>query len=110
MEMAYAIADVIVSRAGALSIAELSIVGKPVIFVPYPHAAEDHQTHNAMALVSKNAARLIKDNEVSEKLHAVISETFSNDTLRNQLAENIKPFARKNADVEIAKQILELAA
>lgn len=109
MEMAYAISDVIVSRAGALSIAELSIVGKPVIFVPYPHAAEDHQTHNAMALVSKNAARIIKDAEVKEKLFTEVMDVFSKEDLQKELAVNLKPFARKNADELIAKQILELA-
>ncbi len=110
MEMAYTVADVIVARAGALSIAELSIVGKPVIFVPYPHAAEDHQTHNAMALVNKKAACIIKDSEVDEKLRSEIMEVFQNESLQNTLAENIKPFAKKNADEVIAKQILELAA
>jgi len=110
MEMAYTAADVIVSRAGALSIAELSIVGKPVVFVPYPHAAEDHQTHNAMSLVSKNAARLIKDHEVSQKILASVMEIFDNEHLQKELIENIKPFARKNADEVIANKILELIA
>lgn len=109
MEMAYTVADLIVSRAGALSIAELSIVGKPVVFVPYPHAAEDHQTHNAMALVNKNAARLIKDSEVSEKLFEEVMGLIDNKQLQEELVKNIKPFARKNADEVIAKQILELA-
>jgi UDP-N-acetylglucosamine--N-acetylmuramyl-(pentapeptide) pyrophosphoryl-undecaprenol N-acetylglucosamine transferase len=109
MEMAYTLADVIVSRAGALSIAELSIVGKSVIFVPYPHAAEDHQTHNAMALVSKQAAEMITDSEVSDKLLKEVQSLFGNESRQKELAQNIKPFARKNADKEIAKQILQLA-
>ncbi len=109
MEKAYAVADVIVSRAGALSIAELSIVGKPVIFVPYPHAAEDHQTHNAMALVNKKAAHIIKDSEVNKKLLSEIMELFDKEQIQNELAKNIKPFARKNADEVIATKILELA-
>ena len=110
MEMAYAVADVIVSRAGALSIAELSIVGKPVVFVPYPHAAEDHQTHNAMALVNKKAARIIKDSEVSEKLLSEVMDVFNNEHFQKELSDNIKPFARKNADEVIANKILEIIA
>lgn len=110
MEMAYAAADVIVSRAGALSIAELCIVGKPVIFVPYPHAAEDHQTHNAMALVEKDAARIITDSEVGNRLHDEIVNVFNDENLQSSLSKNIKPFARRNADEVIAKEILELVA
>jgi UDP-N-acetylglucosamine--N-acetylmuramyl-(pentapeptide) pyrophosphoryl-undecaprenol N-acetylglucosamine transferase len=68
MDYAYAVADVIISRAGALSIAELQNIGKPVILVPSPNVTEDHQTHNAMALVKNNAAIMIKDNEAKEKL------------------------------------------
>jgi undecaprenyldiphospho-muramoylpentapeptide beta-N-acetylglucosaminyltransferase len=68
MEYAYAAADIVVSRAGAMAIAELCVVGKPVIFVPYPHAAEDHQTANANELVTNHAAIMIKDDEVNEKL------------------------------------------
>ena len=68
MEYAYAAADLVISRAGALAIAELCIAGKPVIFVPYPHAAEDHQTSNAMALVNNNAALMIKDGDVKMEL------------------------------------------
>lgn len=110
MEMAYTLADVIVSRAGALSIAELCLVGKPVVFVPYPYAAEDHQTHNAMTLVNKKAARIIKDDQVEEQLLNEIVALFENQQLRNELAENIKSFARKNADEVIATKILEIAA
>ena len=109
MELAYAIADVIVSRAGALSIAELSIVGKPVIFVPYPHAAEDHQTHNAMALVNENAARIIKDDNVLDALFEEVMTILDMEDSELKLAENIKKFAKKNADQVIAKKILELA-
>lgn len=110
MEMAYTAADVIVSRAGALSIAELSLVGKPVIFVPYPHAAEDHQTHNAMALVKKGAAKMIKDGEVGEKLYEEVMNIFNDDDAQKSFSKNIKPFARKNADEVIAKEILEQIA
>ncbi len=110
MEMAYTAADVIVSRAGALSIAELSIVAKPVLFIPYPHAAEDHQTHNAMALVSKKAARLLPDDEVNKKLFEQVMEIFDGEHLQKELSENIKPFARKKADELIASKILEIIA
>lgn len=110
MEMAYAVADVIVSRAGALSIAELSIVGKPVIFVPLPHAAEDHQTHNAMALVNKGAAIIVKDSVLAESMYDEVLNVFNNEDLQRSLSKNIKPFARKNADREIANKILELVA
>ncbi len=110
MEMAYAAADVIVSRAGALSIAELSIVGKPVVFVPYPHAAEDHQTYNAKALVDKKAARMISNADVDGKLYDVLMEIFEHEELQAELSKNIKPFARKNADEVIATKILELIA
>ena len=79
MEYAYAAADVVVSRAGAMAIAELCVVGKPVIFVPYPFAAEDHQTANAMALVKKNAALMIKDSEVRTKLMDTILKLLNDD-------------------------------
>ena len=108
MEMAYAAADVIVSRAGALSIAELSIIGKPVVFVPYPHAAEDHQTYNAMALVQKQAARMIADKDVDGKLYDELMEVFSHEEMQIALSNNIKQFARRNADEVIANKILEL--
>ena len=110
MEMAYTAADVIVSRAGALSLAELSLVGKPVVFVPYPHAAEDHQTHNAMALVNKKGARMIADNDVNGGLYDELMELFDNTERRTELSKNIKQFARKNADKVIANEILKLVA
>ena len=68
MDYAYAAADIVVARAGAMTVAELCTAKKPVIFVPYPFAAEDHQTVNAMQLVNKNAALMVKDNEVLQKL------------------------------------------
>lgn len=107
MEYAYAAADIVVSRAGAMAIAELCIVGKPVIFVPYPHAAEDHQSANANALVSQNAAMMISDKEVGMKLMAAIKELADNSEKANQLKENISRLANTNADEIIATEILK---
>jgi UDP-N-acetylglucosamine--N-acetylmuramyl-(pentapeptide) pyrophosphoryl-undecaprenol N-acetylglucosamine transferase len=107
MEYAYAAADIVVSRAGAMAIAELCVVGKPVIFVPYPHAAEDHQTANANALVTEHAAIMIKDSEVEEKLIPTIA-SLANDTERaNELKENISKLGNTNADEIIANEILK---
>lgn len=107
MEYAYAAADIVVSRAGAMAIAELCIVGKPVIFVPYPHAAEDHQSANANALVSQNAAMMISDKEVGMKFMAAIKELADNSEKANQLKENISRLANTNADEIIATEILK---
>ena len=105
MQYAYAAADIVVSRAGAMSVAELCIAGKPVIFVPYPFAAEDHQTANAMALVQNQAAMLVKDEEVKVKLAGAIVELTNNEELRKQMMINIKAMAVTHADEEIANQI-----
>ncbi|HEV7620197.1 MAG TPA: undecaprenyldiphospho-muramoylpentapeptide beta-N-acetylglucosaminyltransferase, partial [Flavisolibacter sp.] len=88
MEMAYTAADIIVSRAGAMAVAEISLVKKPVIFVPYPFAAEDHQTANAKKLVEKNAALLIKDSDTAEKLVPMILELARNEQKQNELKSN----------------------
>ncbi len=108
MDLAYAVADVVVSRAGALSVSELCLAGKPAILVPYPAASEDHQTKNAISLVEQNAALLIKDSKTSEDL---ISETLKllNDTVKQQqLITNIKKLARPAAATEIAAEVLQL--
>lgn len=107
MEYAYAAADIVVSRAGAMAIAELCVVGKPVIFVPYPHAAEDHQTANANALVAQHAAIMIKDNEVDEKLISAISSLANDAAKANELRENIAKLGNTNADEIIATEILK---
>ncbi len=107
MEYAYPAADIVVSRSGAMAIAELCVVGKPVIFVPYPHAAEDHQTANANALVTKQAAIMIKDHEVNDKLIDAIKD-LANDSLKtNMLKENIVQLSNTNADELIANEILK---
>ena len=108
MEYAYAASDIVVSRAGAMAIAELCVVGKPVIFVPYPHAAEDHQTANANALVSQHAAILIKDSEVNEKLISTITSLVNDTAKANELKENIAKLGNTNADELIAHEILKI--
>ncbi|MEO6127843.1 MAG: undecaprenyldiphospho-muramoylpentapeptide beta-N-acetylglucosaminyltransferase [Ferruginibacter sp.] len=107
MEYAYAAADIVISRSGAMAIAELCIVKKPVVFVPYPFAAEDHQTANAKALVNKDAAEMIKDNEALTKLVPEIIALSNNETLQKKLEENIGELGIKNADEKIAAIILE---
>ena len=101
MEFAYAAADLVISRAGALAIAELCIVGKPVIFVPYPFAAEDHQTSNAMALVNKQAAICVADKELSSKLLPTLTQLVNDTALQVSLAKNIKQEAITDADDRI---------
>lgn len=107
MEDAYAAANLIVSRAGAMSVAELCIVGKPALFVPFPFAAEDHQTANAKALADKNAALLISDKEVGKRLVDTVLELASNQEMQETLSNNIHKHAVLNADSSIAKLILE---
>lgn len=107
MEMAYAAADIVVSRAGAMAIAELCVAGKPVVFVPYPFAAEDHQTVNARGLEEKAAGIMVKDAEVKEKLVPAIIELVQNGRKRNELSNNIRQLAVRDADVKIADLILK---
>jgi len=108
MDLAYAVADVVVSRAGAGTISELCVVGKATIFVPSPNVAEDHQTHNAMALVSKHAARMVKDAEAVEKLMENAEELLGNPAEIATLEQNILKLARKDAGPVIAKEVLKL--
>jgi UDP-N-acetylglucosamine--N-acetylmuramyl-(pentapeptide) pyrophosphoryl-undecaprenol N-acetylglucosamine transferase len=106
MENAYAAADIVISRSGAMSVAELCVVKKPVLFVPYPFAAEDHQTVNAMKLVEKKAAMIIKDSEASTKLVPMVIDLAKNETLQNEMKKNISPLGITNADEVIAGEIL----
>lgn len=108
MDYAYAAADVLISRAGASSIAELAIVGKPVVFVPFPYASEDHQTHNAMALVEKKAALIIKDSDVKIELLQKIKLLMNDEKLCASISENVKPLAIRDADTQIATKLLEI--
>lgn len=107
MALAYSAADVIVSRAGAIAISELAVAQKPVLLVPFPFAAEDHQTVNAMNLVEKNAARMVKDSEMKEKFWPTLMEITESETLRKEMSENLKFFAKPNAAKEIVDEILE---
>lgn len=108
MNDAYGIADYIISRAGALAIAELSILGTPTILVPFPYAAEDHQTKNAMALVEKGAALLVKDGEAGEKLIPTF-ETLVNDEQKcTEMSQNMAQFALPQAVDAIVDNILSL--
>jgi len=108
MATAYAAADVVISRAGATSISELSLLGKPCVLVPLPSAAEDHQTANAMALVNKNAALIVKDSEANLQLVSSAIALLKNDLLKHELSANIKQFSQPNALVNIVDQIKKL--
>lgn len=108
MDLAYAAADVIISRAGASSISELCLVGKPVIFVPSPNVAEDHQTKNALAMVSKEAAEHVSDSEAPEHLVSESILLLMDEQRQELLKENIKPLARPQAANDIAKEVLAL--
>ncbi len=108
MDLAYAIADVVIARAGAITISELCIVGKPAILVPSPNVAEDHQTKNAMTLIKNNAALIVEDTQANEKLvqQAII---LLNDDIRTKiLSDNISKLAIKNSAEIIADQIMNL--
>jgi UDP-N-acetylglucosamine--N-acetylmuramyl-(pentapeptide) pyrophosphoryl-undecaprenol N-acetylglucosamine transferase len=107
MEYAYSASDIVISRAGAMAIAELCLVEKPVLFVPYPFAAEDHQTANAKNLVQKNAALMVKDDEAIEKIVPMIIDLSKNEEKQNELRDNIKKLAIKNADEVIAEEIIK---
>ncbi|MCQ4035887.1 undecaprenyldiphospho-muramoylpentapeptide beta-N-acetylglucosaminyltransferase [Kaistella montana] len=106
MVVAYSAADVIVSRAGAIAISELAVAQKPVLLVPFPFAAEDHQTKNALTLVEKNAARMVKDTEMRDKFWNTLMEICENEVVRKEMSENLNFFAKPNAAEEIVNEIL----
>jgi UDP-N-acetylglucosamine--N-acetylmuramyl-(pentapeptide) pyrophosphoryl-undecaprenol N-acetylglucosamine transferase len=108
MDMAFAAADVIISRAGAGTISELCLVGKPVILVPSPNVAEDHQTKNALALSEKNAAVLVNDNQAMESLVPETLKLVADKEKRKILSENILRLGERDADLRIANEILKL--
>ena len=110
MDMAYSAADIVVCRAGALTISELAILGKAAILIPSPNVAEDHQTVNAMSLVNKGAAVLIRDVEAKEKLVTEIESLLSDEVRKSGLESNIKYFARPEAAKQIAAEILKICA
>ena len=109
MDLAYAFADVVISRAGAGAISELCIVQKPCVLVPLPTAAEDHQTKNAMALVNKNAAILVKDADAVKLLVERAIQLVNNNSEQQQLKVNMKQLAFFNSANVIAKEVLKLA-
>jgi UDP-N-acetylglucosamine--N-acetylmuramyl-(pentapeptide) pyrophosphoryl-undecaprenol N-acetylglucosamine transferase len=108
MDCAYAAADIVVSRAGAMAIAELCVVRKPVLFVPYPFAAEDHQTVNAKSLVDKNAALMVKDSEALDNVVPTIIDLANDNNRQNELKKNIGTLAITDADKRIAEEVLRL--
>ena len=105
MDLAYAAADVVISRAGAMSISELSLLNKAVVFVPLPTAAEDHQTKNAMSLVNANAAMIVKNSETEKELLPRVFELLENADKQKEMKDNIARFARPNAAEDIVDQI-----
>lgn len=109
MDYAYAAADMMISRAGALAIAELCIIGKPVIFVPFPYAAEDHQTSNAMALVEHNAAMMVKDSDAATELVKKLKTLLHDTAMQDIMMASLKNLAVKDADERIAEKVIEIA-
>ena len=108
MDLAYSAADVIISRAGAGTIAELCMVKKPVILVPSPNVAEDHQTKNALALLQTNAAVFVADRDAEEKLIDKALELLKDKELQKELSNNIGKLAMPNADEVIAKEVIQI--
>lgn len=108
MDLAYAAADIVISRSGASSVSELCAAHKAVIFVPSPNVAEDHQTHNAMALVNKYAAMIVKDSDASEKLMATACRLLDEPERIALLEKNIAALARTNAAADIVKEIYKV--
>lgn len=109
MDLAYSIADIVVARAGASTISELCLMGKPSILIPSPNVAEDHQTKNAMALVNKDAAIMVKDVEAVQCLVDKALLTIANDEMLKRMSENIKTLAKPNAASDIADIIIKLS-
>ncbi|NRB60139.1 MAG: undecaprenyldiphospho-muramoylpentapeptide beta-N-acetylglucosaminyltransferase [Winogradskyella sp.] len=108
MDMAYAAADIIISRAGAISVSELCIVGKPTIFIPSPNVAEDHQTKNAQAIADKEAAILVREKDLDTEFQNMFSELISNEEKRKTLSKNIEALALINATNDIVDEVEKL--
>lgn len=106
MENAYAAADVVISRSGAMTVAELCVVAKPAIFVPYPFAAENHQSVNAWVLVKRKAALMVPDAEVKSELFVCLLQLMNDEELMEKLKDNISKLGNENADEVIAEAIL----
>ena len=108
MDLAYAAADVVISRAGALSISEICLVAKPAILVPSPNVSEDHQTSNAMSLVGKGAALLVKDSKANREMMPAAFSLLSDEQKMNELSKHIAGLAKPNASENIAQLVLEI--
>ena len=108
MDLVYAAADIVISRSGASSVSELCIVGKPTIFIPSPNVSEDHQTKNAMAIVAKKAAILLKESELEENFRNTFADLLSNDVKQEKLSKKIHKLALPNATREIVHEIEKL--
>jgi UDP-N-acetylglucosamine--N-acetylmuramyl-(pentapeptide) pyrophosphoryl-undecaprenol N-acetylglucosamine transferase len=108
MDMAYAAADIVISRAGALSISEICVIGKPSILVPSPNVSEDHQTKNALALVNKSAAILVKDSDAKYNMIKTSFFLMKNEEMKHNLSQNVKLLAKPNAANDIADEVLKL--
>jgi UDP-N-acetylglucosamine--N-acetylmuramyl-(pentapeptide) pyrophosphoryl-undecaprenol N-acetylglucosamine transferase len=108
MDLAYAAADIVISRAGASSVSELCLVGKPVIFIPSPNVAEDHQTKNAKAIVDKGGAILLREAELDTQFEKVFHDLLQNEDRQKTLGENIKKLAMPHATADIVSEIEKL--
>ena len=107
MDLIYAAADFVISRAGASSVSELCLVGKPTIFIPSPNVAEDHQTKNAKAIVDKNGAILLRESELDGQFEEVFTDLMSNEKKQKELSDNIRKLAKPNATKDIVEQIIK---
>ena len=108
MDLVYAAADIVISRAGASSVSELCLVGKPVLFIPSPNVAEDHQAKNAQAIVNKEGALLLKEAQLDTQFQPVFADLLSNAEKQQKLGENIKKMAKPNATNDIVEEVVKL--
>ncbi len=108
MEHGYRIADIIISRSGAGSVSELCMVGKPVLFIPSPNVAEDHQTKNAMALAEEKAAIMLAEKDLDAEFKTVFGQLMDSGSRREELSRNIKKLARPRATEDIVDEVVEL--
>mgnify|MGYP006141453617 CR=1 FL=1 len=108
MDLIYAAADVVISRAGASSVSELCLVGKPTVFIPSPNVAEDHQTKNAKAIADKNGAVLLRETELDEQFETTFSKLLADENWQQELSQNIKKLAKPNATKDIVEEIIKL--
>lgn len=107
MDMAYAAADLVISRAGAMTIAELAVAGLPAVYVPYPHAAENHQFVNASRIVEKNGGRIVEDHKADSELVLTVIEILGDEELLNKMSNAMKSLAIRDADKKLAEEILK---